>query len=194
MCVSLLSLCCLHWTGVKSLSLITSRPCDVHSCTLSFFLSPPSLRLFFFPRSSCLPNAQLKSKFSSHCRVHSVYSAKLPNAPSYTHMNPSSFFFPFSLPFFAICQSLPPLLFRNTSCSFSCLLFFRHTAHPSYLLFFRLFVQLWVSVREAQRVGMAAWHKHTRLPISPPGCPTGGLGNFYILYILPHLTPSAFPL
>ena len=39
---------------------------------------------------------------------------------------------------------------------------------------------------------MAAWHRHSRLPISPSACPMGGLGNVYLLYILPHLTLLAF--
>lgn len=119
----------------------------------------------------------------------SVYSAKLPNAPSYTHINPFSFSFLFSLHFFATCPSLPHCYSRTPPVVFPAC---HPSVHPSYLLFFDVFVQLWVSVREARRVGMAAWHKHTRLPISPPGCPRGGLGNLYLLYILPHLTRILF--
>lgn len=40
-----------------------------------------------------------------------------------------------------------------------------------------------------------AWQPGTSIqdsPISPPGCPAGGLGNLYLLYILPHFTSSAF--
>lgn len=94
---------------MKALSLITSRRSQLHS----FFSLLPSI--FFF---SFLP-PQLKSKFSSHCGMDSVQSAKRP--PSYTHFNP------FSLSFFTFLCSLSisaPPLFSNTSCSFSCLSYF----------------------------------------------------------------------
>lgn len=122
--------------------------------------------------------------------MDSVYNAKLPNAPSFTHINPSSFSFLYlSLPSVHHCS---PAFLEHLLQFFFLPLSFLSSLHPSCPLFFHLFVQLWVSVREAQRVGMAAWHKHTRLPISPLGCLTGGVGNLYLVYILPHLTPSAF--
>lgn len=113
-----------------------------------------------------------------------------PSTHTHTH-NPSSFSILYSLPFFCNLPIIAPLLFWNTSSSFSCLLFFCHSSiHPSSLLFFFLFVQPWVSVKEAQRVGMAAWHKHTKLSISPLECPTGGLGN--LLFTVHPSTSHAF--
>lgn len=146
---------------MKPQSLITSHSSSVHSCTVSFFLL----------LSSC-PNTQLKSKFSSHCRIDSVWTAKLLNTPSH------------------IYQPTPPLSFTPlciVSITARCFSPTRPAAFPaSYfsviclsvslsLLF--LFVQLWVSVREALRVGMAAWHKFARLPSSPPGVPHRRIGK-----------------
>lgn len=59
---------------MKPQSLITSHSSSVHSFTVSFFLLLPSC-----------PNTQLKSKFSSHCRIDSVWTAKLLYTPSHIY-------------------------------------------------------------------------------------------------------------
>lgn len=99
------------------------------------------------------------------------------------------------LTFLCILSIIAPLLFSNTSYSFSCLLFFcppsiYPSIHPTFFSPSCLSSSGSVYERPAG-VGMAAWHRHTRLPVSPPGCPTGGLGNIYLLYIAPFFTPLA---
>lgn len=93
--------------------------------------------------------------------LHSVHIGRwiLPKDPLHT-CPPLAFFRSF---FFL---SFPPCFRENTS---SCLLFLWHLFHLSFLLFFHLFVQSQVSVKGTPRVGMAAWHKLSRLPMSPLG-------------------------
>lgn len=66
--------------------------------------------------------------------MDSVHSAKLPNSPSHTHINPFSFVLSFFFTFLCNLSITATLLSSDTSCSFSCLLFFCHSViRPSIL-------------------------------------------------------------
>lgn len=182
---------CLLYVYCNSLFLCCMLTLD--RCEALSLIVPLTFTTTLFHSSSLLPpNAQLNLN-SAHIVRWIPYIVPNFLRPPSTHQQLSSFSILYSLPFFCNLSIIAPLLFWNTSSSFSCLLFFCHSSiHPSSLLFFFLFVQPWVSVKEAQRVGMAAWHKHTRLPISPLEYPIGGLGN--LLFTVHPSTSHAFSL
>lgn len=118
----------------------------------------------------CKANARAPSTFSSHCEMDSSQGPFTHILHSHSSIPPSLF------------SSFLPCFHENAS---SCLLLLWHlTAHRSFLLFFHLFVQSRVSVKGAPRVGMAAWHGLTRLPMSPLGCPSRKIMKQFI-----HCTP-----
>lgn len=127
-------------------------------------------RLLYCNISECKANACAASTFSSHCEVDSSQGPFTHILHLHSSIRSSLF------------SSFLPGFHENAS---SCLLFLWHlTAHRSFLLFFHLFVQSRVSVKGAPRVGMAAWHRLTRLPSSPLGCPSRKIMKQFI-----HCTP-----
>lgn len=104
-------------------------------------------------------NAQLKFKFSSHCRMDSVYTAKCPGCPLWTHPSIISCTFLFSLLVTAFFKHL-----KQLSCFWcSSLLSFYLCSSGS----------LWESLRGWH--GSLAWaHNTPKLPPPPlPGFPHG---------------------
>lgn len=127
-------------------------------------------RLLYCNISECKANARAASTFSSHCQMDSSQGPFTHILHLHSSIRSSLF------------SSFLPCFHENAS---SCLLFLWHlTAHRSFLLFFHLFVQSRVSVKGAPRVGMAAWHGLTRLPMSPLGCPSRKIMKRFI-----HCTP-----
>lgn len=127
-------------------------------------------RLLYCNISGCKANAHAPSTFSSHCKMDSSQGPFTHILHLHSSIRSSLF------------SSFLPCFHQNAS---SCLLFLWHlTAHLSFLLFFHLFVQSRVSVKGAPRVGMAAWHGLTRLPMNPLGCPSRKIMKQFI-----HCTP-----